>query len=518
MSDPGHVFVVQSDLTALAVTDLIVPCDDRLNVAKAWSSVIGHTHPGDHDWVRPSGVDPPAAFGDRDREPFELRSAGSHPRTWMVNTAISGGRDVGWLVHGVRSAIRRINAEGNPADGRARRLIGLPLVGVGEGGFQHHLAGVISSVVEGLEAEATKFGAPDIVLALRSRADYAAVQSRRIPPVLPEGVDARVVGDLAARAARGELVLFLGAGVSQAAGLPGWRALLARLLDGAPGGGIDKAAVLGLPAPDAAEIVRRLYGNTSAGDQPFHDAVAQAVTTDRFAVAHALLASTGVREAVTTNYDTLYERAVQAATGSPPSVLPRERPAPDRPWLLKLHGDLDRPESIVLTREQYLTFDAEAAPLASVVQAAMVTRHLLFVGYSLSDDNFVRLARQVRRLLRSSPGSGPVGTVLTLSDEPLKRILWDEAVSYVPCGQHDNALQNARSLEIVLDYLAWACRRDLSYAMTPIYRDLLDSDDQASVQALQQLQAQLPRTGAVADAVRRLLESLGAPPVTRRER
>lgn len=447
MNAAGHVFVVQSDLTAMAVTDVIVACDDRLNVSRGWAPVIGHVEASDRDWVRPVGTASPAGFGETDRPPMRLDSPSeAGPRVWLVNTApVAAGTCSGWCRASVRRSAGSLRKGRRPLAVRPP-LIGLPLVGVGQGGFRSQLATVLTSLVDGLEAEVAEPGAPDVVLTLRKRSDYAAVQARRSEPVLPQGVDGGVVRAMADRAARGELVLFLGAGVSQAAGLPGWGSLLDRLLASAPESGIDKSAAVGLPAPDAAEIVRRLYGDTADGDRRFHDDVVDAVTTDRFAVAHALLASMRVGEAVTTNYDTLYERAVQAATGDLPVVLPYARPAPDRPWLLKLHGDVDHPESIVLTREQYLTFDTQAAPLASVVQAAMVTRHLLFVGYSLSDDNFVRLARQVRRLLLGSPGSGPVGTVFTLSDEPVRQVLWGEAVSFVPCGRHDDLLENARHL------------------------------------------------------------------------
>jgi hypothetical protein len=68
-----------------------------------------------------------------------------------------------------------------------------------------------------------------------------------------------------------------------------------------------------------------------------------------------------VQEFVTTNYDPLVELAA-ADIGRDLSVLPFDDAVPGRPWLLKLHGDAAHPESVVLTREEYLQFGDTAPP------------------------------------------------------------------------------------------------------------------------------------------------------------
>ena len=55
----------------------------------------------------------------------------------------------------------------------------------------------------------------------------------------------------------------------------------------------------------------------------------------------------------------------------------------------------------MLSRDDYLRFEAEGVALAGIVQAMLLTRHMLFVGYSLSDDNFHRLVHQVRAAIGS---------------------------------------------------------------------------------------------------------------------
>jgi hypothetical protein len=69
---------------------------------------------------------------------------------------------------------------------------------------------------------------------------------------------------------------------------------------------------------------------------------------------------------ITTNFDKLFERALYAAGKDPRKAVysPESRPTPDctpdptaqRPFIFKIHGDIDQPESIVITDEDYIDF------------------------------------------------------------------------------------------------------------------------------------------------------------------
>jgi hypothetical protein len=92
----------------------------------------------------------------------------------------------------------------------------------------------------------------------------------------------------------------------------------------------------------------------------------------------------------------------------------------------------------------------------------LMTRHMLFVGFSLVDDNFARLAHQVRQVLRhSEPGDRKVGTVLALQREPAREQLWSSDLDYVAMteapgkGEKPPLEPAARLLEVFLDRLAW---------------------------------------------------------------
>lgn len=484
MHEQGHVFVVEGDLTQIHADDVLVPCDGWLNVTRGWSSVIGPTEPGDADWIRPVGLAAPDGFGTSGRPPVEVHRLLDGRRVWLVN---SGGRsgDLAWLISGVAEAIRHVSSArgGAPRHGRSRQLVAMPIFGVGDGGFGQQRGAVIKELLTALSTELARQGAPDVALVVNKRADYAAAQSLRRGSL----ADGRVQ-PLADRVRAGGLVLFIGSGASAGAGLPTWKDLLKELAERA---GLDDdvgAAVLALPAPDAADVISANLDGEDLGA-----IIAQRFKQDGFALTHGLLASLRVPEAVTTNYDQLYENACLVPHQQRLVVLPQRRRKGDEPWLLKLHGDLEPSSSIVLTRDHYVRFDADSVPLASVVQSHMVTKHLLFVGYSLSDENFIRLARQVRQLFArtGTGGTEKVGTVLSLFTDPGRQRLWSDDLHFLPLiGSRyadDMIPIAARELEIFLDDLGVASCDEASYVLDPRYADLLTEADRALTPAVADL-------------------------------
>lgn len=70
-----------------------------------------------------------------------------------------------------------------------------------------------------------------------------------------------------------------------------------------------------------------------------------------------------------------------------------------------MHGCVDYPENIVLTKQDYIRYEDRFAALAGIVQSTLLTRHLLFVGFSLEDDNFQRIFDSVRKASRGDSHS-----------------------------------------------------------------------------------------------------------------
>ncbi|MCA9540772.1 MAG: SIR2 family protein, partial [Myxococcales bacterium] len=300
------------------------------------------------------------------------------------------------------------------------------------------------------------------VLVAWSAPDFAAAQAARRSAAgdpwaaLPAALRLRAEA-LAADAARGHLVLFIGAGVSAGAGLPLWDDLLGELATtaGLDSGAPERTSFAALNTLDRAEyLAQRLRDRGGVGQ-----AVVDRLGAHRhYSLGHALLAGLPVDEAITTNYDRLFETAC-AATGRPCAVLPYAPAVEHDRWLLKMHGCLEHPEDIVLTRENYLRYAERNAALAGIVQAMLITRNMLFLGFSLGDDNFLRIVDSVRRAVRPVNGSGArrshLGSAVMLADNPLLRQLWHDEIEWLCVGEPGRSIAEAARLsEIFLDCLS----------------------------------------------------------------
>jgi hypothetical protein len=103
---------------------------------------------------------------------------------------------------------------------------------------------------------------------------------------------------------------------------------------------------------------------------------------------------------LTTNYDTVIESVWKEVRREPLGVgreIPRSalQSGGGRHLLVKLHGDIEEPESCVLTRESYeqLLRTEEQRERWRVLLSA---RHMLFLGFGLDDLDFNYLMEQIR--------------------------------------------------------------------------------------------------------------------------
>ncbi|MGY1987836.1 SIR2 family protein [Blastococcus sp. SYSU DS0669] len=507
----GHVFVAGADLTRLSCDDVLVPTDRSLRVARGWCSLL----PDELITDRGAGGDCIALSWSGDERVLEVPGDGPR-RAWLVDT-VDGGADgtgshgLSWLLDGAREALAAVARREvrRPVHGRARRLVGLPALGTGWGGAAGERGALLQQLLPVLREAADEHGF-DVALVLRRPSDLAAAQRVRrgeeggwdLPAHLRE-----LAVDLGERARRGQLALFIGAGVSAAAGLPTWEQLVDEL---ATRSGLDDALRAGLsrlPAQDSAALLARELGSAELA----------AFVEERFgpgpyALAHALIADLPVQEFVTTNYDPLVELAA-GDIGRQVTVLPHEEARPGAPWLLKLHGDAAHPESVVLTREEYLQFGNTGAALAGVLHSLLLTRHVLFVGTSMLDDDLIRIAHQVRTALQTQgPGiARRTGTVLALREDPARARLWEQDVETVAMSPADGSpAEAARRLEVLLDLIGCLSTPPTGYLLDPAYRGLLNDEERALAEALAGVAEALPEDACstvgqeVADLLRRL--------------
>ena len=434
----GHLFVAQGDLTKLACDAVLVPCDAGMNVNDVWSPIlpVGLQQGDRSNWLRLPGHPNDAGvvpLADHDRRRVCAFVTVDDDRLTTPEDVVLR------LWEAVEEVSRGLTAK----DGRERPLIGVPLPGVGEGGLGGHRGKVIDHLLRE-HRNADIF--PDVALILTSRRNLAAAQVRRTDVDWP-GLDSELRAEadrLGELARRNELSLFLGAGVSLPAGLPSWDKLLQHLATAA--GQPDPPS--GSKAEDAATVLRDALG------VHYHEVLAGILDAPRHAVGHALLANLRVPQMVTTNFDPCLELALEAILGQEFRVLARELAGGGLPWLLKLNGDVKKPETIVLTRAEFDRHKEEAQPLRGVVQSLMLTSHLLFVGYSMQEESFLELAAAVNRIRdqAQSPDRRPVGTAIAITQRDSEERHQD--IQYLAMNT-TSPTEGARQLEIFLDRVCW---------------------------------------------------------------
>jgi energy-coupling factor transporter ATP-binding protein EcfA2 len=220
------------------------------------------------------------------------------------------------------------------------------------------------------------------------------VTDRRAAVVAAVGEDLpapQVPFDLVEACAKGDAVLYAGAGVSVEAGFPVWRDFVPRLLRWSIGAGHVDAALGG-----------SLYAALDAGQL---NSVADTVTSVATPVdLHEFLKAEFGRDAKPTSLEqrlkligfsavltTNFDRTIDSTFGGrTPAQTPDDCPAMrkallDRAFfLLKLYGTLDRPESILLSPAQFSGAVSRNRAFQEFMEGMLSTRTLFFVGASMA--------------------------------------------------------------------------------------------------------------------------------------
>jgi hypothetical protein len=436
-------------------------------------------------------------------------------RPWMVNVL---GQPLNELPRVVRHFIDAVLAEKqSPRNGRERLLLALPVISTGKGGGAKVKGQVIAALVRAL-LQLVKDYEVDLVLVTHTAAALAAAQNARKtrgagwPELSDEALNkARELGELGRTQG---LALFLGAGVSVSAGLPSWNDLLKRLANDIGISSSEEAEFRSLDVLDRGSILERRF---KARGTDLRLAIAEIFhRTWDHSLLHGFLACLPSTEVITQNYDRLFEVAALGA-GRPVAVLPYTPGRSHDRWLLKMHGCVSRPDDIVIQREDYLRYTERRAALTGIVQATLLTRSMLFVGFSLRDGNFHRAVDDVRRALMGHAGPEGLGTALFLGPSPLTAELWQSELDILhfqaPTDPPNGPVgPPARRLEIFLDCVLAHCGSNTDHLLDPTFAHLLSPGEHELKAALLSLGSMVSSEARLVEAwskVEELLRSLG---------
>lgn len=205
----------------------------------------------------------------------------------------------------------------------------------------------------------------------------------------------------------GDIVPFVGAGLSQPGGFPTWKDHLRRQGRTA---GLDAAVVEGMLAEGLYEgIVDRIeqLRGVDVFAQELRDAFSK---NGVIPPADYLIAELFRDTLITTNYDRLIEQSFDLGGGTAVEVLTPAtilRPPDARKvTIIKLHGNVDAPASCILSKAQYAAAYGEnavnlALPVPQALDYYFRNSSLLFLGCSLNEDRTVRVFEAIKAKARA---------------------------------------------------------------------------------------------------------------------
>ncbi len=210
----------------------------------------------------------------------------------------------------------------------------------------------------------------------------------------------------------GNAAVFIGAGISQGAGLPGWDGLLDPI-----------RTTCNVPEHHDYPLVAEYIANELAdGAQGLHEYNLQELTKSPFqpAVNQRLIARLPVPQVWTTNYDPLLEMAMTTAGVNHAVAMDEETIrliASNQRAVIKMHGSIGGDPPVwdappVITRTDYERYEIDHPRMWTVLRATYLSRTILFLGFSFVDPN-VEILLRLARTLGTATGDRHVAVLKT---------------------------------------------------------------------------------------------------------
>ena len=196
---------------------------------------------------------------------------------------------------------------------------------------------------------------------------------------------------------QGNLVIFVGSGISKNSGVPMWGEL------------IDELKEL-IPADERETdylVIPQLFHN-EVGESQYHKVIQNILKHKRVKPdkkLHGSILALNPGHIITTNYDDLIEQAIEENTESINYSFIREDKdlpfAVSPNFLLKMHGDFER-KNIVLKEDDYLHYQDNFPLIENFVKGIFSSKLILFIGFSYSDVNLKYIVERVRNVLQKN--------------------------------------------------------------------------------------------------------------------
>ena len=223
-----------------------------------------------------------------------------------------------------------------------------------------------------------------------------------------------IPGDLVKKIADGNCVVFVGSGLSIAAGLPGWPDLLRRMIKWAEEYGRDMSDRADLEKDiddnkllDVAEEMRERLG-----ENDFRQFMVKVFRNPDLGPveAHELLTEIPFSAVITSNYDTFVEDTCIRKGPSPLVFTQLDYPElagalrDDEFYVLKVHGTINRMETIILGRSDYREVMFSNPAYQQHLATLFSTKTVLFLGFALTDPGLMTLMDKLGAIFKGYGG------------------------------------------------------------------------------------------------------------------
>ncbi len=235
-----------------------------------------------------------------------------------------------------------------------------------------------------------------------------------------------MLNELANSYANGDVILFVGAGVSANLGLPTWKGLIEEIgiqLDFDPDVFMTYGDSLAL-----AEYYKIVKGNIgplrSWMDRKWHPSTID-ITKSKV---HEIIAKGNFPIVYTTNYDRWLELAYTSYFQDFKKIITVNDLVsldPSLKQIVKYHGDFDDDNSIVLAESDYYDRLQFETPLDIKLRADVLGKTVLFIGYSLNDINIRLLFYKLTKMwsLHGLQSARPKSYLFSARPNPIQKTI-----------------------------------------------------------------------------------------------
>jgi O-acetyl-ADP-ribose deacetylase (regulator of RNase III) len=361
----GHIFIAPGDITQLSADAIAFSASTYLGRDGNLCSSFEANVPGFSQWYAELHLSQtiPVELGSTYWMPL---SADRKPHGVVVVVSTGGGDTEDKAGLAVRRAIAEAAGRLRESGRTDRLLIALPAFRVGRGGdHRQRLKSARAQLQAAVEALKEHDGV-DVAFLTYTPALYRIFLEARHEMLGPQEASIPRYSELVQALQARACVLFVGAGLSTGAGMPSWDQFIARLRQELKIA--DEARVDHL---DLAQWYREHFGKKRLAELLRTTFSTEGPPT----LAHYLLMALPLRHVITTNYDRLLEQALMALKRHPLPVIRQEdvvHTGGAGVYVVKLHGDAQHPDQIVLTRDDYHTFFENRPAMALLLEGLLL--------------------------------------------------------------------------------------------------------------------------------------------------